>query len=634
MKVPANIIRSLKTVLTIILSMGMNLFYHIRSSLIYFVAIIGSTNISFSQTTEELKHKIDNLIAEQKLSGAVWAIVSENGEITTGASGYKNMDSKTLLGTTDKVHVGSIVKTVLATGFLRLATLELIKLDDPVKKYLPHLPLTNEWDKASPVTIRHLLDHTSGLTDAKLWHVFSTTAMPDTPLESFYTDNPGLLKVQAKPGSIYSYSNIGYTILGMVIEKISQRRYESFLDENLLKPLKMTNSTFEFVTQIGDQADGKLATGHLDDGQPVFAMPTYVRPAGQFTTTAEDMGIFLRFMMSDGTLNGVPFIKSEYLRSVGSQHQTDAFKIGVPYGDALGGYSRDRYGVVGIAKNGNILGFSSMIYMFPDYKKAFFIAHNMDSETANYDLFNEALVKYLGIPTKSFRATRQSTKEELQKWNGYYIPVITKVEPFGLIDYVLSHTKITVVPSGATLEPMQGKKMELIYQGSFSFSMNNRTNISHVFYKNENEDLLVTDGLRTIRKIHGLTIIGIATSLLLGMLGIVYVFILGTVRLIRFKTDLKQHPNFWTFVSILIVIISFIFIANQPFVRMGDMTAGNLILAIGTSLIPLLSLISLILIVKSKKKFVITFDFWAVVFIIQLSILLIVNKLIPVVMWS
>lgn len=244
------------------------------------MVIIGTINISFSQTNEELKHIIDNLIAEQKLSGAVWAIVSENGEITTGASGYKNMDSKMLLAATDRVHVGSISKTVLAAGFLRLATLGLIKLDDPVKIYLPQLPLINEWDKTRPVTIRHLLDHTSGLTNAKLWHVFSTTAMPDTPLESFYKDNPSLLKVQAKPGSIYSYSNIGYTILGMVIEKISKTRYESFLDENVLKPLEMSNSTFEFVTQIGDRADEKLATGHLDDGQPVFAMPMYLRPAG------------------------------------------------------------------------------------------------------------------------------------------------------------------------------------------------------------------------------------------------------------------------------------------------------------------------------------------------------------------
>jgi CubicO group peptidase (beta-lactamase class C family) len=124
---------------------------------------------------------------------------------------------------------------------------------------LPNRPLGNQWDKTNPVTIRQLLDHTSRLTDAKLCHVFSTTATPDTPLESVYVRYPSILKIQTKPRSVYSYSNLGYTILGMIIEKITQKRYENYLDENLLKPLGMVNSSFEFVTQVGDNADKQEA---------------------------------------------------------------------------------------------------------------------------------------------------------------------------------------------------------------------------------------------------------------------------------------------------------------------------------------------------------------------------------------
>jgi len=106
----------------------------------------------------------------------------------------------------------------------------------------------------------------------------------------------------------------------MIIEEIAQERYESYLDKNLIAPLGMTNRTFEFTTQTGKDADIKLAHGHFENGIVVFAIPMYLRPAGQFTTTAWDTGIFLRFMMSDGTMNGKEFINSEFLASVGKQH--------------------------------------------------------------------------------------------------------------------------------------------------------------------------------------------------------------------------------------------------------------------------------------------------------------------------
>jgi CubicO group peptidase (beta-lactamase class C family) len=362
----------------------------------------------------------------------------------------------------------------VAAGFLRMATLGLLNLDEPVKKYLPNLPIKNQFGNADPVTIRHLLDHTSGLADAKLWHVFSTTATPDTPLETVYLNSPGILKVQSRPGSVYSYSNLGYTILGMVIEKITKKRYEDYLGQNLLMPLGMTNSSVEFVSQITDKG---LAHGHFDNGEPAVTMPMYLRPAGQFTTTAGDLGKFMRFMMSDGLINGKAFISREYLRAVGNQEGTDSFKMGVPFGDALGAYSRDRYGVVGIAKNGNTLGFSAMLYMFPIHKKAFFVAFNMDSETANYDLFNEVLIRHLGLPALKFITKEQDMGKHFENWRGYYVPLVTKVEPFGLLDLVFSFTKVEISKTDITLRPMQGKGKKLFYQGRNLFSMKDRTDI-------------------------------------------------------------------------------------------------------------------------------------------------------------
>ena len=101
----------------------------------------------------------------------------------------------------------------------------------------------------------------------------------------------------------------------------------------------------QFIAQKGNNADSQLAHGHFDNGEPVVAMPMYLRPAGQFTTTAEDVGKFLQFTMSDGIVNSKQFIATDNLRAIGKQESTDAFKNGVTAGDTLGAYSRDRYGV-------------------------------------------------------------------------------------------------------------------------------------------------------------------------------------------------------------------------------------------------------------------------------------------------
>lgn len=603
-----------------------------RTKLFLFISFLAS--FSYAQTQEKLRLSIKKLLTDQKLSGAVWTTVSDEGKIIIDAVGYKNAHTKEFLSPTDKVHVGSVSKTILAAGFLRMATLGLLNLDDPVQKYLPNLSIKNEWNSTNPVTVRHLLDHTSGLTDAKLWHIFSTTATPDTPLEFVYLNSPSILDVHSKPGSVYSYSNLGYTILGMVIEKVTQTRYENYLDDNLLKPLGMKNSSFHFVSQTGKYADKNLAFGHFDNGECVAAIPMYLRPAGQLTTTAEDIGKFLRFMMSDGTINGETFIKSDFLLLVGNQKQTDAYKKGVPFGDALGAYSRDRYGAVGIAKNGNTLGFSAMIYLFPNDRKAFFIAHNMDSETADYELFNEKLIKHLDLATQQFISKQQNIESEINDWNGFYVPVITKVEPFGLLDNIFAHIKVEIFTNGALLMPFQGKVKTLTYQGKNLFSMKDRTDVSHSFYKSDAGNLLVTDGVKTIKKISGFKIFAIASSLILGLLGLLYLLAASCRAIMKYNRDFMNQPIFWVFTAILTLLISFVFIANQSFMNMGDKTIGNIILAIGSLILPVLAITTLILTVRTQKQYLHTLNFWATIFVLQFCILLVINKLLPIIMWN
>lgn len=114
------------------------------------------------------------------------------------------------------------------------------------------------------------MDHIAGLDDARLWQV-------NPPMSQTFSPGGSLLLVRSRPGSRFSYSNMSCSLLGMVIESLTGERYESYLDRELLKPLAMNDSTFDFISQ---RTDSRIAMGHFENGEAHYVIPMYLRPAG------------------------------------------------------------------------------------------------------------------------------------------------------------------------------------------------------------------------------------------------------------------------------------------------------------------------------------------------------------------
>ncbi len=575
---------------------------------------------------------ITSLLQKEKLSGVVWALVKEDSIITFSA-GFKHLKKKELMHPADQVHVGSITKTILALGILRLTTINKIHLDDPINKYLSDLPIFNQWGHSNPVTIRHLLDHTSGLSDLRLWHFFSTSSNPTTALNEFYKINPEVLRIQKRPGEMFSYSNMGYTILGMLIEKVTNEPYEKFLDNNLLEPIGMHNSTFEFTSQTGNFLTSRLAMGHFDDGNQAPALPIYLRPAGQFTTTAFDMGILIKFFLNKGKIRGTQFIDSSFFDTMGHPHYTKAFENGLSGGYSFGLLLRDRHGVVGLAHSGNIIGYRAMIYIFPNENKGFFISHNMDSESADYEAFNKALIDKLDIPTKRNNSKTGIPVTEFKEWQGYYIPAITKVEPFKLLDIAGSFTRLKLTENGMTMTPFQKNETKLLHIGNGLFQSAERTKISHVLYKDEN-GMYLTSGISTMQKINGWYLGLIGASMAAGLVAIIVVLISGIYQIFKHKTRIFQQPIFWAFTGIIFLIISIIQLSSNNIIYIGDKNAGSIFLYVTSFILPISTLISVVSYYMSNKEAFKSIGFWSTIFLLQLLILCFYFGLVPFSTWK
>lgn len=592
------------------------------------ILLLFLSSISVAQDNETLDGKLKKAVTNENLTGAVWSTISDD-IITTGAIGLKNADTKEILENDDRVLIGSVTKTLIATAILRLASQGKLDIDSPVHKILPKILFDNPWRENNPVTIRDLLNHTSGIEDARFWQVFSTESTSTTPLEYIFSKNPSVLKVRTIPGTRFSYSNMGYSFLGLIIEKITQEPYENYLDKNLLVPLGMNSSTFQFTTQKGENVDQHLAMGHFDNGTTQENIPMFLRPAGQFTTTAKDMALLAKFLMSDGVINEKSFIDKELLNQMGNPISTESYKNGLTSGYQFGLSYRDRYGVVGKFHRGNTIGYRATFYLFPEQKKGFFISYNTDSETANYENFNSIFINYLGINKPQKLKVKNNLPSNIKDFYGYYKMNPVRFEMFAYLDLLFNSIKVEQENNKLILQSIQNETYSLLPVGSNLFRKEDRVKPSHVLFKNDTTPM-ISDGLVTYEKV-SLFYLGLMwLSLILGLVGIIIILFRGFYLL--FQKQLFNHNQTITlpFLSIIGLLIPFPFLLNQSFLNLGDFTFANILLAIATGFSPLAMIFGIRKIWKNKT---LTMDTIGTLFILQWTLVLIYWGIFPFRLW-
>lgn len=581
-----------------------------------------------------LKKDIENALADEGLAGIAWTLVGENGEVNVGSAGLRDRSSLSTFTPDTRFHVGSLTKAVLATGVLRLVTEGRIDLGAPAINYLPHKFVEMPPAGFSDISVRNLLDHTAGLNDAHLWQIFSEQADPDAQLITAFPDPKVQLQVRSRPGSRFSYSNMGYTLLGMIIESVVGSRYETYLDEHVLAPLKMHDSTFAFTSQEGETADPTLAWGHVDDGSRYAASPIFLRPAGQFTTTAADLAKLAAFLMGDGVLDGRSFVNKALLRSQGKPFGTEAANEGLVAGYALGLGRRDRHGVLGFCHGGNIVGFAAMLCIFPDEHKAFAYSINTDSETANYGRFDKLFIDALKVADAQPPQTGDPASD-ISNWQGRYVLSPNRFQMFRYLDTVFGAIKVSTTDGYLALVSLQQNTRLLRPVGDYFFSASDRTTTSHAFFQGKQGEFLISDGFRTYEKVSTAYLAAHWTSLFLGLAGLVWTLVVGSFSLFRYRFDVFRRPEAPAFASSVLIFAPIPFFLAQPFMALGDLTMASALLAIVTLLLPVGMLSTILLAMKSLKgSRMILLHGLAAVFVLQWCAVLMTSGMLPFKLWT
>ncbi|HEY5852101.1 MAG TPA: serine hydrolase domain-containing protein [Lysobacter sp.] len=202
---------------------------------------------------QTMQEEVDALMRDYdgKVPGASVLVLRDGQPVVRRSYGQADLASGAAATPSTNFRLASVSKQFTATAILLLAQDGRLRLDDPVRRWLPTLPAT-----AAPVTIRHLLTHTAGLID------YEDVMDPASQVQVHDADVLRLLQSQDRtyfaPGSDYRYSNSGYALLALVVERASGRRYAQFLHDRIFRPLGMTGTVaYESgISEVANRAYG------------------------------------------------------------------------------------------------------------------------------------------------------------------------------------------------------------------------------------------------------------------------------------------------------------------------------------------------------------------------------------------
>ncbi len=317
------------------------------------------TKMSDAQIVQDLRNHLNRLVAQERFSGAV--LVAKNGKIIfENAYGYADKTANVTNRLDTQFGLASMGKMFTGVSILQLAQAGKLSLDDKLIKYLPDYP---NREAAKEITLRQVLTHTAGIGDFMTPEFAAADKSKlQTPesLLPFFASKPLLFP----PGTGWQYSNGGYIVLGLVIERLSGQSYYAYLEDHIFKPAGMTST--------GDCASNAPNRGRGNQGVQRVRMPEMRGgPAGGGCSTVGDL---FRFAQA---LQGGRLLDRKYTEiAITGQVAAEFMGAGTKYG--FGMEERTVNGVRIVGHDGTGGGINTNLDIYPDLGYTVSILSNVD----------------------------------------------------------------------------------------------------------------------------------------------------------------------------------------------------------------------------------------------------------------
>ncbi|AHF98792.1 beta-lactamase [Halostagnicola larsenii XH-48] len=406
------------------------------------------------QELDDLESFVDETmrrnLEEHDVVGASVAVVHDDEIVFADGYGDASIDGSAVDAAETRFRVGSVSKPIVWTAVMQLIEAGSIDPDEDIRTYLESVPLPEtEWE---PITMAHLATHTAGFEQ----RYGGTWVRDPDDVRSLPTvlseEQPERVR---PPGSIVSYSNYGAALAAQVVADVTGTPFERYVRENVFDPLGMDTATFE--QPVPDEPGTDVATGYTTlTGTPTESPGLHFEfaPAGSMSTTATEMGQFVRAHLNGGVVDGDRILEEETVEEMHDRWFTHHERLdGLSFGllersrgtggsandestsetssdddESTGGESRL------LEHDGQIPGsFHSRLLLAPEHDLGLFLAYNTDSAAgAGTDFIDAFLEEYLPLEESAEDAVPDSDgrPERADELEGSYRGVsISESEP-------------------------------------------------------------------------------------------------------------------------------------------------------------------------------------------------------------
>lgn len=359
----------------------------------------------------ELPHLIDEVRAEWGVPGVAVAVVQDGRVAYSGGVGWRDLKAGGEITSRTVFSVGSATKAFTAAAVGMLVDEGAVKLDQPVRAYLPEFELMDDY-VAGHLTVRDLLAHRSGIerNDA-VW--YRSELDRRQLMERLRFLRPGLGLRER-----FQYNNLMYMVAGLIVERVTGGTWEEFVRRRILEPLGMSRSSFG-MPPVGDR---DVAQPHaLDWHGAVITVPRYdgwaAGPALSICSSAEDMARWLQLLQGLGVIGGRRLLAEATVLEMFTP-QMAVPSLGpreLPIGSyGLGWFVESYRGRLMVSHAGSIDGFYSIVVLLPSDGLGVVVLTNASQHRVPEVVSRWVIDRFLGLPELDWNA-RLRAQDERQR---------------------------------------------------------------------------------------------------------------------------------------------------------------------------------------------------------------------------
>jgi CubicO group peptidase (beta-lactamase class C family) len=319
--------------------------------------------------SSELARLAEAAVKDGRTAGISFVVTRGGTVLASGAFGFADLESRVPAALTTVYAIGSLTKTFTAAAVLTLADDGRLSLDDPLGTYLPGFP-----EPGRHATIRQLLDHTSGIRSMtslgpRYWAQAGREIEPADLVAIFANEPPDF-----PPGTDFRYSNSGYVLLGLVVEKASGMAWGAYVTKRLLVPLGLSSTRDgETADLIPGRARGysRKKSGGFENAWHVSLTQGYA--AGALLSTAGDVGAWIRRLSVKPPLSAAS-ARAMTTPATLANGKTLSYGFGIGI-DSFAGHGR-------LCHGGGLPGFDAWAAYVPDDDLAVAVLCNTDGDVA------------------------------------------------------------------------------------------------------------------------------------------------------------------------------------------------------------------------------------------------------------